>query len=517
MVNNGVSRACHACKQRRKKCDERRPSCLRCSRARRTCPGYEPKKDLKFINYSGKVDLSVLDQPSSKLLSQPASFYQTETIDWFHIENSARLLFFNDYCIISSNRSMSRGYLHGLQAMIAKADPNSELVQACTLAALANLGNKSGNLMHKQRAESLYSSLLRSFRLSISNEAVFTTVESLITAALLGLYEIISSTGTYLAAHVAHAQGISAILISKFSPFDLLCDGKLFQVANPIPLEDLEVEIFAPSSVDHSAGVITKASQKFSVLCTPLFNQSSSTIDFIYARTMTLMRKAECLLDSKAEATVDELCKLKFEAEQLREEYHWWPKTVPQEWLPTSLGIISPGNEETLPDVGYWPAPILCYYDCYVASLWNNYRKACLLVLSVIIQCHHRINGHSSDQIFEASIQKDVKKLTENIVSSIPFLLTADLQEFAVKSTQGSPPIVPGRPVGGLLTMHALFILSTLSIVEEKLQIYMRSCLAWIGTNMGIGQATVLSKYTAMNQFQYAREARVIIWTGMLI
>jgi hypothetical protein len=99
-------------------------------------------------------------------------------------------MFFDDYCILSSNRNVSRGYLHGLPAMVSKADLNSELVQACTLIALANLGSKLGNAAYRHRAESLYSSLLRSFRLSISNQAVFTTVESLITATLLGLYEV---------------------------------------------------------------------------------------------------------------------------------------------------------------------------------------------------------------------------------------------------------------------------------------------------------------------------------------
>jgi len=110
--------------------------------------------------------------------------------DWPSIEQDARFAFFNDYCIVSSNRGLSRGYLHGLRTMIANAGPSSELAQACTIIALANLGGKLGYNIYVNRARSLYSLLLQSFRLSISNEAVFTTVESLITAALLGLYEV---------------------------------------------------------------------------------------------------------------------------------------------------------------------------------------------------------------------------------------------------------------------------------------------------------------------------------------
>ena len=113
-------------------------------------------------------------------------------LDWPSIERDARLKFFDDYCIVSANRALSRGYLHGLQTMIAEAGPSSELTQACTIIALANLGTKLGDATYLHRAEGLYSVLLRSFRLSISNEAIFTTVESLTTAALLGLYEVSS-------------------------------------------------------------------------------------------------------------------------------------------------------------------------------------------------------------------------------------------------------------------------------------------------------------------------------------
>lgn len=161
--------------------------------------------------------------------------------------------------------------------------------------------------------------------------------------------QIITSTGTSLGAHAAHAQGISAILVSKFSPFDLLCDGALFRVANPTPLEDLEVEISKhSSSLPQSSAIVNKVSQKFSVLCTPLFNHSSSAIDFFYARTVSLVRKAKTLLENEAEATVDQLCQLKSEAEQLREAYDTWPATVPQEWIPKSVGLIKPKAEDTL-------------------------------------------------------------------------------------------------------------------------------------------------------------------------
>jgi hypothetical protein len=110
------------------------------------------------------------------------------------------------------------------------------------------------------------------------------------------------------------------------------------------------------------------------------------------------------------------------------------------------------------------------------------------------MSCHCRIKSYPDGLEIDAPIHKDSAGLMEGIVSSIPHLLAADLQAFVENATAGSPPLVSGRPVGGLLSMHTLYVLSTLPMAEAKLKAYIRDCLAWIGTRMGIGQATILSK-----------------------
>jgi hypothetical protein len=52
-----------------------------------------------------------------------------------------------------------------------------------------------------QKAEALYFDLLPSFRWTISNEGKSTTIHSLITAVLLGLYEV----------SIAYEQGINTL------------------------------------------------------------------------------------------------------------------------------------------------------------------------------------------------------------------------------------------------------------------------------------------------------------------
>lgn len=58
--------------------------------------------------------------------------------------------------------------------------------------------------------------------------------------------------------------------------------------------------------------------------------------------------------------------------------------------------------------------------------------------------------------------------------------------------------IVPGRAVGGLLIMHSLYVTSHLSVTGPHIKTQLRDCLAWIGSNMGIGEATVLASVRAL-------------------
>ena len=43
----------------------------------------------------------------------------------------------------------------------------------------------------------------------------------------------------------------------------------------------------------------------------------------------------------------------------------------------------------------------------------------------------------------------------------------------------------PGRPVGGLLLMHPIYVASKLSIVLQQTREYMTDCLEWIAKHMG--------------------------------
>ena len=105
-------------------------------------------------------------------------------------EDLALEVFFHDYCLIPENRLLSSGYLEGLETFLFNAEPSSSLVQATKLVAFANIGSRFGRPALVQRARIMYSDMLHTFQMLISNPASSSTAELLMTAVLLGLYEV---------------------------------------------------------------------------------------------------------------------------------------------------------------------------------------------------------------------------------------------------------------------------------------------------------------------------------------
>jgi hypothetical protein len=112
--------------------------------------------------------------------------------DWRNstFERETREQFLENYSLISSDRSLSRGYLEGLRQLLVYSGPSSELSQAVTIVSFASYGHKHRRPEISTEAKFLYFQLLQSFQRTISNVATSNIVEPLLTAVLLGLYEV---------------------------------------------------------------------------------------------------------------------------------------------------------------------------------------------------------------------------------------------------------------------------------------------------------------------------------------
>jgi hypothetical protein len=98
--------------------------------------------------------------------------------------------FFYDYCIVSSNSNISRGFLSGLERMAHHLGPKSYLVQACQAVSFASHGKPLHRPQFVKKAEMFYQNLLGSLARAIENPASANTGEIKLVAMLLGIYQV---------------------------------------------------------------------------------------------------------------------------------------------------------------------------------------------------------------------------------------------------------------------------------------------------------------------------------------
>lgn len=169
-------------------------------------------------------------------MNVPVQFPST-SINEISITEDAVGFFVDQYVVCSTDPRVSRGFLDGLPSLLTNAHSSSDLVQAVEIVAWTSLGNQLDRSDLLVTARRQYVSLLRSFQVLLQScQLLAPTVEALVIAILLGLYEIVSSGEILLEQqkHVAHVRGVCALLLSPNSPFDLFSSTRLFQVANPL-------------------------------------------------------------------------------------------------------------------------------------------------------------------------------------------------------------------------------------------------------------------------------------------
>lgn len=248
---------------------------MRCTRANRGCGGYddgalsifrlyeaqEPNQVASFKSTARKCSLPVrVPLPGTDIF--PEEILPSETSE---AESNvlAMRCFFYDYCIISTNPNISRGFLSGLEMIACRLGPKSDLAKACQAVSLAGHGKPLNRPKHAHKAGILYQELLGSMARAMESPALANATESRLVAMLLGLYEvplattlrvcinlkadlvkIIITNETDHGNHEAHAKGLAALMKTGHSPLNLLGmvrsgqvsgPGKNFKVSNVLP------------------------------------------------------------------------------------------------------------------------------------------------------------------------------------------------------------------------------------------------------------------------------------------
>lgn len=167
-----------------------------------------------------------------------------------------------------------------------------------------------------------------------------------------------------------------------------------------------------------------------------------------------------------------------------------WHNSRVSEFMPITIANIDMSHLWPTSPVGLWPGKVDTYLDLYVAGIWNIFRSAKLLLLALVI----RISESLGDTALCTGYSQDADRIFTELAASIPYHLTENLPDFINNLPVSKEITDSGRSLGGLLLMHPLYVASMLPFLHEAKRQYMRDCLAWIGSNMGFGQADLLAK-----------------------
>ncbi|KAL2802931.1 hypothetical protein BJX63DRAFT_437405 [Aspergillus granulosus] len=406
------------------------------------------------------------------------------------IEELALRAFFHDYCVVPVNTALSRGFLSGLEPMVHRLGLQSPVANACKAVAFASHGLKLSRPFLTQKAETLYHELLGSLARSIQNPALAAGPEMLVIAILLGLYEMIIAGESNPGHHDAHAGGMAAILQIENSPLGLL---QAARSGHPLVLN----------------GMV----QNNGMFTSPSSGGGGQSLDTLLVKLGSLWQKSETFLSNlPGPLFFDELYTLKEEATALNRDLIQWQKAQSDDFKPTTIGYMNSTPDQLSLGVGSWPGQVDTYVDLYVAGVWNVSRVARCFLINLILRLSNILDAtsdHSQDR-------QDVLQLVGDIIASIPYHLTEDLRGFVARGGANPEITNPGLPVGGLILLHPVYVASQLPVVPVEMQEYMRKCIAWIGTHMGIGQACLLAEAPQI-EGQYFACGCMIVWAGLLV
>ena len=146
----------------------------------------------KFSLPAGASGLVTVTQPQVGSLSQEVSTDKLDesALDEAALDEFALEAFFYDYCVVSTNQSLSRGYLGRVHLRLHRKGCQSDLAKACKVVEYARQSTLLRRPVLMRKAELMYIDLLGSFAKAMDSATFAKSADSLTIAMLLGLYEV---------------------------------------------------------------------------------------------------------------------------------------------------------------------------------------------------------------------------------------------------------------------------------------------------------------------------------------
>ncbi|KAK4228154.1 hypothetical protein QBC38DRAFT_389365 [Podospora fimiseda] len=496
------SKGCQMCRTRRIKCDETKPTCNQCAKARRQCPGYRDDFDIMLRNENRSAEMRALkandkrkrkpkppsppkDNNNKQLVALPSPIAALP----IPTKDLATSHFISNFILLPSSPStQARGYMDFLIPLINTPDKTpSHLLHAFQACALASLGTRAQSVsgqdpLHSASLE--YMKALQATQSALVSPALCTSDSVLAAVLLLSTYENITAPngcawGSHIqgAVQLVKARGKKNLLASKvgLQLFIAVRTQLIIQTltsSTPPPL--------GPDWWSHpSAALDPHAShcQRLNLLT----SQLRSEIVYAMSASRPPSHSTIRLLLSRAQ--------------DLDHQVDVWLSTLPASFRPTTVSF-APNISTTASAADYrkminFPGGrIDSYPDVWAASVVNMARTTRLVLHSLIVRCAAWcVSPTDYRTTKEYVVAKRVcEEVISGIIASVGFCLGRGV---GGKERNLGPGV---GVLGGYLLTWPLSCVMGQDYASDAQRAYAIGRLKYIGDELGIRYSHILAQ-----------------------
>ncbi|KAJ9144280.1 Fungal specific transcription factor domain-containing protein [Pleurostoma richardsiae] len=507
MVYYGVlSKGCQRCRQRKVKCDQRKPSCLRCEKAKTQCPGYRDLTDVVFrddteriIRRSRRHGSGGEDSPEalhdttgeSSLVSSPSTVQTHSTprpafccspasipaIVTQPIDDIATHFFFVNYT--TTGPPYTQRYLAWLTQACwgnSSTNPTRAVIEAFGMAGICNIFH-APQLMPKTRE--LYGRALAATNRALRDPIGVKADTTLLSVLFLGGYEIMTFTNwSQYSSWAAHIEGATALL-------KLRGPEKLSQEPG------IQLYIQLRSSILHSCLQRGISVPPALMETSPIFNAGPIEEYFDLDRPVSIAEPSFRLANLRAAIKKGEItdsvaiCEA---ALQIDRDLDAWSSSVPDEWNYTVV-------DGEPPDL-YFEGKRHLHKDLWGVHVWNNWRIMRILTNQLILY-------HGGSEVITKVTDDGSTSLLAQLDApegSIQAAALARIRELSTDICISSPSIM-GSPRAASL-IWSLFVVSRETLNSDSVRRWAVENLRQINAVLGVRQAGFLADNEKAQHFE---------------
>ncbi|RYP27177.1 hypothetical protein DL768_011329 [Monosporascus sp. mg162] len=512
------SRGCQMCRTRRIKCDETKPTCLKCAKSRRVCPGYKDEFDLVFRNETQSTELKArkasrkasaqkIDQQDSGQSSSSSGTQSSAPPDGvksplgqavvpalnLSVEQRASCFFVWNFVLVPKEED-PRGFLDYLVPLLRQEGSGSHLqhaFNACSFAILYNREGPSTNLW--ERALSEYSKALSKLNAALRDAEEQKTDSTLAAVLLLGMFENITGKQIGIKAWNTHVEGAIQLVKIRGKKQLRAKIGLLLFIA---VRTQMIMHIF-------STGNAPTLSDDF-WLKDAAKNPNAFECQRVCIKAGIVRGEVTRLMDGlqRTPENIEIVLQQIRRCQEVDQEAVRWMNNLPEHWRYETVAWENhvPNNDYSKAEV--FPGRVDVYADVYTTSVWNLVRTTRLVLHSLIVRCAAWVCAPVDYRTTPeyATAARTCVEISTDIIACIPYHLGWRLKRGnAVQRAQlGRFPCGEEentKAIAGYFLAWPLLCVSTQDYTTDAQRAWIAGRLKYIGKELGIKYADVLSEY----------------------